>query len=259
MKRHLASLALLLATATLYPAMRATSVARADEKKTAAAQPKADPLATKFLADARAARASWANFPGFTADIAVNFDGQVTKGKATVDPTGKVQLTGLDNKEEEAWAKRTLASIVGHRLDSAADRDTPCAFADNNENHPLGRAIIVLNDELHSSYRIRDNQITEVNRKIKDQFFTISVLENRPNAEGKFLSVSFVVNYWNADSPSTQLLKSETNHQSWKRIGKFDLPATVLVVTAGTEGSKEKTMVRSYSTRSLTLSNHQLK
>ena len=42
---------------------------------------KADPLATKLLADARAARAQWEKFPGFTADIEINFDGKISQGK----------------------------------------------------------------------------------------------------------------------------------------------------------------------------------
>ena len=51
----------------------------------------ADPEATKLLADARAARALWQHFPGFAADVEVNWDGKVARGKVNVDATGKVR------------------------------------------------------------------------------------------------------------------------------------------------------------------------
>ena len=49
------------------------------------AKPAADPAATKLLADARAARAVWKDFPGFTADLEVNIDGKVVKGTLAQD------------------------------------------------------------------------------------------------------------------------------------------------------------------------------
>jgi len=208
---------------------------------------KEDLAASKLLKGARAARALWANFPGFSADATVNFDGKVSKGTVRVEPSGKVTFTGID-AAMEPWAKRSLVSTVGHRIDESAERDTPCAFPDDNQDHPLGRTVRVLTDELHSSYRIRDNQIMEVNRQMRDLRFTISVVENRPNAEGKYLSVSYAVNYWNAETGALQ--KSEAHHQTWNRVGKFDLPVTTTVITSSPQPAKQA--------QSLTLSNHRL-
>jgi hypothetical protein len=212
-------------------------------------KPAADPEATKLLADARAARALWKDFPGFTADVEINIDGKVVRGRATVSRTGKVALAlapAGGPPDAEPWAKGLLASTVGHRLDSGTDLETPCAFADDDAANPLGRAIRVLNDEFHSSYRIRDHQVVVVNRNMRDSRFTITVLENRRTADGKFLPVSFVVNTW--DLKTDALTKSEAHHQTWERVGPFDLPHTALVVTAA--GKQEA--------RSLTLSNWKL-
>src|SRR5262245_57997163 len=99
---------MLLFTALLLPAAEPTA---------------ADPAATKLLAEARAARAAWANFPGFRADIEVNLDGQVSKGLLEVDAAGKVHLKGID-KDAETWAKYTLRSLINHRMSDAADRGT---------------------------------------------------------------------------------------------------------------------------------------
>lgn len=214
-------------------------------------KPKEDPAASKLLQEARAARAQWQSFPGFSANIEVNFDGKTSKGKVQVDSAGRLQFDGLD-KNMEPWAKRTLGSVVGHRLDDSASKNTPCAFIDDNKDHPLGRAIRVLTDELHSSYRIRDRQIMEVNRQMKEGRFTISVLENRPNAEGKFLSIAFVVSFWSLENGELQ--RSEAHHQAWARVGKFDLPTTLTVITS----QAEKSGAAGRIAQSLTLTNHKL-
>jgi hypothetical protein len=219
------------------------------------AKPKEDPAASKLLADARAARALWKSFLGFAADIEINLDGKVSKGTVAVDANGKLKFDGV-SKEAEAWAKPIFGSIVGHRLDSTP-RDTPCAFVDDETSHPMGRRIRVLNDELHSGYRIKDEQILVVDRHVEGRKFTISVLENRKNAEGKYLPVSFAVDYWNPTSG--ELLRSDATFQSWKRVGNFDLPVTARIVTAekiavtGSDSWKRVPV-----TRSLTLSNHKL-
>jgi hypothetical protein len=205
-----------------------------------------NPEATKLLADARAARDQWQNFPGFKGDLVVNFDGKLRKCKLEVTAKGKVELM-LEDAEADAWSRRQLKSLVDHRLDNSAALDTPCAFADDNVNHPLGRAIRVLNDEFHSSYRVRDRQIIIVNRQMRDFRFTITVMENMVNEEKKFLPVSFVVNSW--DLKTDALRSSETFHHTWKRVGKYDLPLSLLVVTASA-GKLEA--------RGLSIANHEL-
>jgi hypothetical protein len=215
--------------------------------KKAADAPKADAEATKLLADARAARASWENFPGFAADIEANFDGKVVKGRVEVNSKGKVSLSVPDSAPAQwTWAMRQMASIVSHRLGNAAELETPCAFADDVMDHPFGRAIRVLNDEFHSSYRIRDRQILVVNRRMEDSRFTITVLENRLSEEKQFLPAHYVVNTWDKTGALT---RTETFHQTWQRVGRFDLPLAEYVVIA-TAGKLED--------RCLKLTNHQL-
>jgi len=222
-------------------------VSRADGTKD---KPKEDPAATKLLADARAARASWHNFPGFSADLEVNVNGKVTKGHVDVDARGKIALSGIDVSVLARETTRQLKSVIEHRLDGGGgEAKTPCAFPDDNVDHPLGRAIRVLNDEFHSSYRIRDRQVIVVNRTVPGARFTITVIENRLNEEKQYLPACYVVNYW--DLKNEALKSSQAFHQDWTRLGKFDLPLSVLVVTATPDGK--------LASRRLKLSNHKLK
>lgn len=213
---------------------------------------KEDPAASKLLADARAARANWENFPGFAAELEVNVDGKVTRGRVDVDAKGKVTLSGITDPAVLRETQRHLSSIVGHRLDNSADLKTPCAFGDvfsQDAEHPLGRAVRVLNDEFHSSYRVRDRQIILVNRTMRDSRFTIAVMENRLNDEKQFLPASYVVNTW--DLKTEALKSSQTFHQEWVRVGRYDLPSSVMVVTATGDGK--------LAARRLKLSDHKLK
>lgn len=229
------------------------------QKAAEAADAVANPAATKLLADARAARALYHNFPGFSADIEVNLDGKTTRGRVVVDAEGKAKLT-LENAAAAKWAKGTLDSIIAHRLSSGPDEETPCAFADEEEHHPLGRAIRILNDEFHSSYRIRDRQIIEVNRRMPGIRFTITVLKNIVTKENKFLPASYVVNTW--DAKTDALTNSEAHHQTWQRIGEYDLPKETLSVKASgghaKRSSSEKGGASQLQARSLQLSNIQL-
>jgi hypothetical protein len=220
-------------------------VPMASGQEPAQAQPKTDPAAVKLYAEARAARAAWQNFPGFKADLEVNVDGKIDRGQVDVSANGKVKVHLADAALRDQ-VQRELASQVAHRLPSSPGNEPSCYFIDKL-GHPLGTAIGISGDDMHSSFRIKDRQILEVNRTMKDSRFTISVLENTWNQEKQYLPVSFVVNTW--DLKTKQLSSSVGYHHTWQRIGAFDLPATVTIVNASA-GTLES--------RSIKLTNHKL-
>ena len=204
---------------------------------------KPDAEATKLLREAREARALWKKFPGFSADIEVNMDGKVHRGKVRVAASGKVTFEQLDQLAE-TWARPILTADVGHRLDEAAE--TTCYFADTDTNHPLGRAIGLIGDGMGSVYRVLNKQVLVVNRKMGKSRFSITLLESRFNPEGKYLPGSYVVHFWDAEKGDLQKTDLYTN--TWKRVGAFDLPVTTRVVSTS----------RGTSAKSSTLSNHTL-
>jgi hypothetical protein len=231
--------------------------ANGEDRAPGSAPPKADPEATRLLREARAARVNWEKFPGFSADLEYNHNGKVVRGRVEVSAEGKVKVD-LPDDEAKKWVYGQLRSVVAHRMDNSADLSTPCAFIDDNTQHPLGRAVRVLNDELHSSYRIRDRQIIEVNRQMKDSRFTITVLHNYVSAEKKYLPASYVVNTWAATAKGDEMLRSSAAfHQTWHRVGAFDLPETLLVVTA-TGAAQTGATPRTLDSHSLRLANHKL-
>lgn len=201
-----------------------------------------DAAATKLLKDARAARYTWENFPGFSADLSVNDNGVISRGSVVVMGNGRVKLEGFANEKLEKFLNTQLRSLVSHRLDNASDRDTPCCLADDNANYPLGQKIHVLNDELHSSYRIRDKQIIEVFRQMGDKIqFKITVLKNRVTPDKKFLPETYVVNTW--EISSDRLISSQSFHDQWQKVGGFYLPSSLMIVSASSQQTDSETSV----------------
>ena len=188
---------------------------------------KPNPEATQLLADARDARALWVKFPGFTADIAVTVNGKTQRGSVQVNEKGKVEISDLP-EDMAKWTKGVLSSAVSHRLSSGEEPKTQCYFADEDASNPLGREIRMIGDE-GSSFRIRDHQIMMVNRTMGDTRFSITMLENKRNEEGKYLPRSYSVHYW--DAKTGALKKTESHHQGWSRQQGMDLPEVIRVIT----------------------------
>ena len=98
-----------------------------------------------------------------------------------------------------------------------------------------------------SSYRIKDRQITVVNRALGRVNLTILTLDSGRNAEGRSLPRSYVVQTW--DATTGDLKGVETVQNLWVRVGAFDLPAALTATTTSDAG---------FRIRSVTLSGHRL-
>lgn len=195
----------------------------------------ADAEAVKLFEQALEARASWKDFPGFTAEAQGRRDGRAFHARVAVDARGNVEVK---SKEEAAghWLREQLESITLHRAARARDsRQKPVLrFGDDDERHPLGRLLIFEGGQFASSYRVKDRQLTVVNRALGKQHMTITVIDNDRNAEGLYLPRSYLVQYW--DASSGRLQRTETVTQRWVRVGKWDLPAEQTVTTASEKG-----------------------
>ena len=209
----------------------------------------ADPEAVKLFQGAIAARAAWQSFPGFTADISGVVDGRSFHGQVKITANGELALKGqLSDEAAVDWVEDQLKSLVLHRKAPTAPRAEPVLrFGDNDTEHPLGRLLIFSGGRFASSYRVRDDELTVVNRNLGSENMTITVLDSERNPDGKSLPRSYTVQYW--DAVSGDLLRTENFQNRWERVGTFDLPAVNTLSTAAAGG---------LTVRSFTLTNHTL-
>ncbi len=202
-----------------------------------AADQKLSENAGEALTNARAGRALWTDFPGFSADVTVLSDDGNLDARATIDASGVVTLSG-DRSTLHDWAQEQLQSLVQHRMPDGEVSEGSVVFVPEPASHPLGRLIDLGDEHMHSRYRLKDDVIREVNRTMGPSQFTISVLAIRRNDDGKYLPEAFTMTFW--DVASCQLKRSLAYWNQWRRVGGFDLPEQIIEVSAGSEGAKTK-------------------
>jgi hypothetical protein len=203
--------------------------------------------AVEMMTRAHDARATWNGFPGFSADLEIADNGATSSGRLTVSADGKLNLTSSSGAVKE-WVQRTLESTVQHRI-VATERTYDVSFADDEINHPLGRLIRINDDQLMgSSYRIRDDVITEVHRTMGDSRFTITVTDVSRNPEGKHLPKSYSVSFW--DAKTGNLKSTNTVFDEWARVGRWELPKRLLSVETRDDARR--------NVREIRFSNHKL-
>ena len=206
----------------------------------------ADAEAVSRFEDAIAARAQWKEFPGFSAQVAGQVEGRPFAGSVAVDAVGKAKAE-LDDPSAKSWVEGQLGSIAMHRIAQEPGDRPVLRFLDDDETHPLGRLLAFEGGQFASSYRIKDRQITSVNRKMGSSNMTIITLDNEKTPDGHFLPLGYSVQYW--DDLTGDLRRTESIRDRWARVGTFDLPASHMVTTASDGGQ---------STKGLTLTGHKL-
>jgi len=203
--------------------------------------------ATDMLKRARDARAIWNDFPGYTADLTVTNGAESITGQAKIDANGIVELKLPESKLAD-WVEEQLNSLVQHRMPDGEVNEGTVTFAEEAAAHPLGRKLDLGDPTLQSAYRIKDDVIMEVNRTAGPAMrFTISVLEVEWNAEHKYLPRAFTMNFFNSKSGALAVSNGYLNE--WSRVGSFDLPKTIVEVSAHPGGT---------STRKIAFTNCQL-
>ncbi len=204
-------------------------------------------LAIELFEKAISTRATWIGFPGFSADIDGTHDGRSFSGSVQIAKEGAIELK-IDQPVAEDWVNKQLKSLVMHRIEPSRQSPPVLRFADQDVHNPLGRLLTFIGGRFASSYRVKDDQLTVVNRNLGTENMTITVLENDKTPEGKYLPHLYNVQYWNAVDGSLQ--RTETFENRWTRIGKFDLPAMNTLLTSSASG---------LGVRSFRLTNHSLR
>ncbi len=205
-----------------------------------------DPKAREILRRAFANTSRWPeNFGGFEADLRINVNGEETTGTVTVKSSKEVEVS-LPNENLQQWAQSQISMIATHRGPrnfEESDGKYNLSFA-GEENHPQGPRIS-LGDSMGSSYRIKNDHLTQINRKMPHVAFTINVEDSVLTQDKTYLTTRYTVYYYSQKDDS--LANVESFSDSHVRVGNADLPATRRII------SYEKgAMV----TRTITFENH---
>lgn len=192
-----------------------------------------DPQARDLLRRAFEGTARWPrDFKGFTADLTVNINGKETDGPVIVKGPREVSVQ-LGDGVIQKWAQEQLGMIAVHRGPrSFEESDGKYTLTMEEDGHPFGTKLIIHGS--NSFYRIKDNRITQINRKMAHPgmnpfAFTINVEESAITQDRKHLTTKYTVYYY---SPTDgKLTNVESFTDAHVRIGSCDLPATRRIIT----------------------------
>jgi hypothetical protein len=159
---------------------------------------KDDPQARELLRRAYEKTSRWGkDFPGFTAELIVNDRGKRLQGSVIIKSPREVEVLVPDEGLQK-WAQGQIAMMAIHRSTrpfEEADGKYTLTLADE-DHHPFGRLLYIHGDGMNSSYRIKEDRITQINRSMERVKFTINVEESLTTQEGKHLTTRYTVFYF---------------------------------------------------------------
>jgi len=210
-----------------------------------------DPEARALLRRAFEKTARWqSDFKGFTAELTVNTNGKETKGPVLVKGPREVSVQ-LGDADVQKWAQEQIGMIAVHRGPRSFDQsDGQYTLTMEDDGHPFGTKLVIHGS--NSFYRIKDNRITQINRKMAHPgmapfAFTINVEESTVTQDHKNLTTRYTVYYYSPETGTLNNVESFTD--THVRVGSSDLPATRRII-----GYENGQVV----VKSLTFSSHKL-
>lgn len=202
-----------------------------------------DPKARDLLRGAFEKTARWQpDFAGFEAKLRINVNGKETQGVVTVKSSKDVTVS-LPDPDLQKWAQNQIGMIAVHRGPRNFDESDGkySLTLEGDDSHPLGPRLLIHGDGMGSSYRIKNDRITQINRKMPHMAFTINVEESAVTQDQKHLTTRYTVYYFSPKDGSLQNVDSFSDTHT--RIGASDLPATRRIISYENVEVVTKTMV----------------
>lgn len=190
-----------------------------------------DPRARDLLRKAFDNTARWQkDFRGFTADLEVTVNAKVWRGSVTVKGPRDVSVM-LPDPDAQKWAENQIAMIAVHRGPrSFEESDGKYALTLGEDgDHPFGPRVTIHGDGMQSFYRIKNDRITQINRRTPHMAFTINVEDSAVTQDGKFLTTRYTVYYFSGHDGTLANVESFTD--THVRVASSDLPASRRVIS----------------------------
>ena len=151
-------------------------------------------------------------FKGFSSQLTVMDNGKSYSGSVTVKTLQEIAVS-LPNEVIQTWAQGQIGMMAVHR--------GPRSFEESDGRHvltlgeedgyPMGRLLVIHGDGMKSGYRIKDDQITQINRSMGPVRFTINVEDSLTTSSGKKLTTKYSVFYFTAQDSSIKQVESYTD------------------------------------------------
>ena len=199
-------LGLALAALTMFAATGAMPLAAAGQNGQADAVSARD-----LLQQARENREVFTkDFHGFRSKLTVRIDGKAHHGTCLFRVPGTLEIA-LNGGKAPSVVEAAVRNMLMHRVPSSTTVTAEARYG-APDAHSLGRRVL-LDDKYQSTYRIKDRQILEVDRKLSEFRRVLTVLETKKTASGRYLPRHVFAVVFDNDSGSVR--------EAWTYITRF--------------------------------------
>lgn len=137
--------------------------------------------------------------------------------------TSDVDVSGLP-EEDTAWAGAQIRSLFTHRQARPFEEGDGKYEIKLDEWNPVLGHLVSLDDTFKSAYRVRDNQVVQVNRVMGGERLLINIIENIRTRDGKVLPKHFNVVYH--DGETGAILRTQNFYDEYREVEGTWLPVS---------------------------------
>ena len=131
-------------------------------------------------------RYTWdSNFSGYSADATMKVGDVTHKGKAIVNSDLSYEVEGVEDKDASNAIKNQLWEMTIHRVNRGFEKshgDNTFSFGETDEDGAV--EILVGGEGAGNGYKIKDDCVTFVNRKIGNKRVNINTYDFQPTEKG---------------------------------------------------------------------------
>jgi len=179
-------------------------------------------------------------FPGYSAEVSVNEQGELDQGIVRVQPDLSVEVVNIDREDVRQLIANQLKMEVIHRRRSSFEQmHDPNSFELEGTDESGALKIREVGDESKSHYKVKDQVITQVNRVLGDVAVTVDTLGIAKNPEG------YVVTHFQTtfrDPQTGDVLQKLDVRDFHEKIGSYYL-LTNRTIRNTTQGNPEDKLV----------------
>ena len=167
-------------------------------------------------------RYTWdANFPGFTADVALKQGDETYAAKVRVNGDLSYEVLEIADEKVRESLQGMLWEIVTHRKRSSFEQTHGKNSFELGDTDTTGAVeILVSGDSMGSNYKLRNNEICQVSRVMSGNAFTINHSSSLDTGSG-YISTGYDIVFRNAESD--ELIRENRVDSTYENFGGYYL------------------------------------
>ncbi|MGK7951353.1 MAG: DUF3386 domain-containing protein [Xenococcaceae cyanobacterium] len=184
-------------------------------------------------------RYTWdAEFPGYTATVTMKSGDRECTARATIKPDLSFEVSDIEDSEAKKSIQGQLWEMTIHRVRHSFEEThgkNTFSFGEKDENGAV--EILVGGASEGNSYKVKDNTVCFVNRRIRDKVVNINTLTTFMTEEG-YLSEKYESFYLN---PETKERETDvtTFEDKFTKVGDYYVLVNRLIKTSDSDGKPQ--------------------